>query len=57
MPKINKKIKQKLTALPDPIGDICKETVAFAQSMPEAAIKEHLDNLVRKAVKKEEENK
>lgn len=56
MPKINKKIEQKLNAFPTPISDICKEAVAFAQTMPEVAVKEHLDNLIRKAVKKEEEN-
>lgn len=54
MSEINESIRKKLDAFPLPIGSICKDIVAFAQSMPEPAVREHLDQLVRKAVKKEE---
>lgn len=54
MPGINETIRKKLEAYPSPIGNLGKEIVAFAQTMPEAAVKEHLDSLVRKAVKEEE---
>jgi len=54
MPEINESIRKKLGACRPPINLICKEVVAFAQSMPEAAVKEHLDKLIRKAIKQEE---
>ena len=54
MPEINESIRKKLNEYQSPIDDICKNIVAFAQSMPEPAVKEHLDLLVRKAVKQEE---
>ena len=54
MTEINETIKKKFEAHPAPIGDICKNIVAFAQNMPEPAVKEHLDMLIRKAVKQEE---
>ena len=54
MSEVNKSIKEKLDKYPPPVSDICKEVVAFAQNMPEAATKEHLDLLIRKAVKKTE---
>lgn len=54
MTKINQKIKQKLEDYPPPIGTIATEITSFAQNMPEPAVKEHLDNLIRKAVKREE---
>lgn len=56
MTEINERIKQKLEGYPEPIGSIAKEIISFAQNMPEPAVKEHLDQLVRKAVKKEEAN-
>lgn len=54
MPEINESIRKKLSEYQSPIDDICKKVIAFAQSMPESAVKEHLDQLVRKAVKQEE---
>lgn len=54
MSEINETIRKKLEAYSVPIDSIGKEIVAFAQTMPEAAVKEHLDLLVRRAVKKEE---
>lgn len=55
MPEINETIRTKLEAYPAPISNIGKEIVAFAQTAPETAVKEHLANLVRKAVKEEEQ--
>ena len=54
MSEINETIRKKLEVYPVPIGSIGKKIVAFAQAMPESAVKEHLDLLVRKAVKKED---
>jgi hypothetical protein len=54
MPEINEAIRKKLEKYHAPIGNLCKEVVTFAQTMPETAVKEHLDVLIRKAVKKEE---
>ncbi len=54
MTEINETIKKKLEAYPAPIGDVCKEIIAFSQNMPVIAVKEHLDMLIRKIVKKEE---
>ena len=54
MTELNETIRKKLEVYPSSVGDICKEIVAFAQNMPEPAVKEHLDMLIRKAVKKEE---
>jgi hypothetical protein len=54
MPEINEKISQKLDDYPEPINIISKEIISFAQNMPEPAVKEHLDQLVRKAVKRQE---
>ena len=54
MREINETIKNKLDKYPLPEGNICKEIVTFSQSMPESAVKEHLDALIRKAVKEEE---
>lgn len=52
MAQINETITEKLEKYPEVTRDICREIVAFAQNMPLVAVKEHLDNLVRKAVKK-----
>jgi hypothetical protein len=54
MPDINENIRRRLEEYPEPVGRICRELVTFAQTMPEPAVKQHLDNLVRRAVKKEE---
>ena len=54
MKDINISIKKKLNEYQSPIKEICENIVAFAQSMPETAVKEHLDQLVRKAIKQEE---
>jgi hypothetical protein len=54
MREINETIRKKLDTYPALVGNICKEIVTFAQSMPESAVKEHLDVLIRKAVKEEE---
>ena len=57
MPEINDRIRKKLGEYPSPIDEICIDVIAFAQSASEQAIKEHLDKLVRKAVKQQEETK
>ncbi len=54
MSEINATIRKKLKAYPTLISNIGEEIIAFAQTMPETAVKAHLDLLVRKAVKKEE---
>ena len=54
MREINETIRKKHDTYPALVGNICKEIVTFAQSMPESAVKEHLDVLIRKAVKEEE---
>lgn len=54
MADINDNIMKKLKRYPAPIGKICQDLIAFAQTMPEQAVKEHLDQLVRRAVKREE---
>jgi hypothetical protein len=36
------------------VQEICKEAVMFAQTMPEIAVKDHLDALIRKTIKKGE---
>ena len=54
MAEINETIKKKLKAYPKPIEELCVEIIAFAQNMPVTAVKEHLDTLIRKIVKKEE---
>ena len=54
MGEVNKSLKEKLDACPPTIRAICQDTIVFAQSMPEIAIKDHLDALIRKAVKKDE---
>ena len=53
MPEINETIRNKFEAYPSPVGDICREILAFAQNKPEPAVKEHLDTLIRKAAKRE----
>lgn len=53
MPEVNETMTEKLRQFPAPIGDLCEKIVIFAQTMPEQAVKEHLDDLVRRAVKKE----
>ena len=54
MSELNKGLNEKLEACPSDVRKICRETVLFAQSMPEVAVKEHLDALIRKAIKKGE---
>lgn len=54
MSEINETIRKKLEKYPLPTQDICNEIVAFAHAMPETAVKEHLDTLIRKMVKKED---
>jgi hypothetical protein len=54
MTEINETISKKFAEYPEPISTICKKVVSFAQSMPELAVEEHLDDLIRKAVKREE---
>ena len=54
MPEVNDTIRKKLGTYRAPIGYICQEILIFAQTMPEQAVKERLDDLVRRAVKKED---
>ncbi len=56
MPQLNKTVKKKLEALPAPLDNICEDLLIFADGMPEVAVKEHLESLVRKAVKKMEKD-
>lgn len=55
MSEVNQRIRDKLSKYTPPIGEICTEIVAFAKTMPEIAIKDHLDHLIRKAVKDAEQ--
>lgn len=54
MSELSKKIKSQLVHYDDEIKEICEEIVIFAQKMPEVAVKQHLDQLIRKMVKNEE---
>lgn len=54
MSELSKKIKSQLQQYDDDIQGVCEEIVVFAQKMPEVAVKEHLNQLIRKMVKKEE---
>lgn len=52
MSEINESIKKKLDQYPSQVGGICKSIVSFSrQKMPETAVKEHLDRLIRKSIK------
>lgn len=51
MAEITKSIKDKLEKIDSPIREICEELISFSKNMPEQAVKQHLDTIIRKSMK------
>ena len=57
MQTVNDLIRAKLSEYPPVVGRICEEIIKSAALLPERAVEDRLEELVRKAVKRGEDTK
>jgi len=57
MQSVNELIKNRLSEFPKKIASICEDILKSASTLPERALEARLEELVRKAVRREGEKK